>query len=152
MNLQQSIKRILKEETHSRMTKLIQDSINKVGLSTTIMIFGGPKTFISYVTDLNLTNKDKIEYIKNKLNNVGAITFSEFDLDPIFYSEDDEGYKEIVYLSTSGVIVDVWGKDEDYQTNTDTFSVYYNDLNDDLIDEIFHTILKIDVENAWELT
>ena len=134
------------------MTKLIQDSINKVGLSATIMICGGPKTFISYVTDLNLTNKDKIEYIKNKLNNVGAITFSEFDLDPIFYSEDDEGYKEIVYLSTSGVIVDVWGKDEDYQTNIDTFSVYYNDLNDDLIDEIFHTILKIDVENAWELT
>lgn len=150
MNLQQSIKRILKEETHSRMTKLIQDSINKVGLSATIMIFGGPKTFISYVTDLNLTNKDKIEYIKNKLNNVGAIAFSEFDLDPIFYSEDDEGYKEIVYLSTSGVIVDVWDKDDDYQTNIDTFSVYYNDLNDDLIDEIFHTILKIDIENAWE--
>lgn len=145
-NLVESIRRILREETESRMVNVMQDSIDKVGITSTIMIFGGFKVFKNYLDKLTFTYKDKIDFIKYVLNELGGLSLSELGWQPIPYGNDGNEYKEIVYLGTQRAIIDVWGG-HNYETHQGEFGVHYYNLNDDILDDIFYKLLTVANEN-----
>ena len=128
----------------------ILNRIEKFGLKVTLDMTGmsygkllaigiGPEYF---------TRKIKQEFIQNYFKELGyGIGLPEIDVDPIFWSQNDDDYREIFYLGISKVSIMVWEK----ETN-DTigeYGVLYHNLSDDMIDEIFDIVVKLYDDNFY---
>lgn len=142
------IRRIIKESIPKSGEGKIKDKIvtqiEKLGLFKTLemlslsytKIFGmgiGPEYF---------TRKIKQEFIQDYFKNLGyGVGLPEIDVDPIFYSQNENEYREIFYLGASKVSIMVWDK-ESWDTEGEYGVLYYN-LSDDMIDEIFDIVVQL---------
>lgn len=149
LNLYESIKRILREETNDKMVDLVRGSINKIGLDSTLKVFGGYDVVAEY-GDI-ITKKEKIQYIVNVCEELGSgISFNEIGDKPIPYNETKTEYSEIAHIGEFGVYVDVWGG-YDNQSFIREDKVSYNKLNDKILDDIFRVSLEIANHNDINL-
>jgi len=129
------IRQILNEQ---RKEKFLND-INEMGLLEFMKITG-----LSYVKVFQLVGNDlftrKIitKFIKDIVNEYGPFGFVEINEDPIFYYSSGDEFREISYLGKERVIIDV------YQGNNNLgdFHVYYPNLNDEFIEEIFDVLIR----------
>jgi hypothetical protein len=106
----------------------VQNSINKNDLITTIKIFGVKKV-LSKILELNIGIKDKINFIRYVVKDVGGVSLFETDETPIEYMKKGDEYHEIAYLGGNGVYIDVWN-DKKYDGE---YQVHYYNLNYDII-------------------
>jgi len=120
----------------------VQNSINKNDLLTTIKIFGAKKV-LSKILELNIGIKDKINFIRYVVKDVGGVSLFETDETPIEYMKKGDEYHEIAYLGGNGVYIDVWN-DKKYDGE---YQVHYYNLNDDIINEIFWIVKSIAIQN-----
>ena len=156
MNLQEQISRIhsilglteskLTLSDNSRLNNLLNKTIESVGLTTTIKLFGGGEEIKEYINNTELSRKNKIEFIKYVYSEIGGTSFSEIYENPIHYPSGDETHEEIAYMTSKVVIVDVYGEHE-YDTHVESFEVPYEDLSDDIINEIFDFTMKVAEES-----
>ena len=156
MKLQEQISRIqsmmrvnensMKIDDESRIGKMINQSLESVGLISTIKLFGGYEQLKDYFNKIEFSRKDKIELIKYVYSELGGTSFSEIYENPIHYPSGDETHEEIAYMTSEVVIVDVYGGHE-YNTHIESFEVPYEDLSDDMIDEIFDITINVATEN-----
>jgi hypothetical protein len=141
MNLQENIRKVLREETNNRMVNLIRDSINKMGLGSTLKVFGGYDVVSEY-GDI-ITKREKIQYIVNVCEELGGgISLDEIGDGQIPYNETKTEYSEIAYIGEFGVYVDVWGGYKN-QSLIREDKVNYFKLNDKILDDIFRVSLEI---------
>jgi hypothetical protein len=61
--------------------------------------------------------------------------------EPIHLEEEDDEIHQIEYLGTTRAIVQIWGGYE-YESDKGEYGVYYENLPDDVIDEIFEIIME----------
>ena len=156
MNLQEQISRIhsilglteskLTLSDNSRLNNLLNKAIESVGLTTAIKLFGGVEEMKEYINKTKFSRENKIEFIKYVYSEIGGVSFSEVYENPIHYPSGDETHEEIAYMTSEVVIVDVYGGHE-YNAHIESFEVPYEDLSDNIIDEIFNITLKIAEED-----
>ena len=137
---------IMKIDDESRIGKMINQSLEIVGLTSTIKLFGGVEEMKEYINNTKFSRENKIEFIKYVYSEIGGVSFSEVYENPIHYPSGDETHEEIAYMTSEVVIVDVYGGHE-YNAHIESFEVPYEDLSDDMIDEIFDITLNVATEN-----
>ena len=136
MKLRETIKQILRESSNFR-DNLIQQ-INLRGLFFVLKITGlsYTKLFSIGIGPEYFTRKIKQEFIQDYFKNLGyGVSLIEIDESPIFYDENEDEYREIIYIGQSKVSVVVWTK-IDWNAEGE-FGVLYHNLSDNMIDEIF---------------
>jgi hypothetical protein len=137
---------IMKIDDESRIGKMINQSLEIVGLTSTIKLFGGVEEMKEYINNTKFSRENKIEFIKYVYSEIGGVSFSEIYENPIHYPSGNETHAEIAYMTNEVVIVDVYGGYE-FNTHIREFEVPYEDLSDDMIDEIFDITLNVATEN-----
>ena len=135
------IKKILRE--NSKLNTMLLKLINSKGLFYAMHVTGIKyDRVIEMVGDEFVGRKIKQEFIQDYFKNLGyGVGLPEIDVDPIFYSQNENEYREIFYLGASKVSIIVWDK-ESWDTEGEYGVLYYN-LSDDMIDEIFEITMKL---------
>ena len=146
MRLRETIKKIIKEETNSNSK--IQRMLDEVGLATTIKFFGGFGNFYDKVGNDDITRQHKIDFIKdyfitNRQYFVqeGGNLFMDYGAQPILFYEDDEQIKQIEAFSDKVIYVDLYVKDEDGDSWSEVEELPYEDVPDDVLDELFYFVM-----------
>lgn len=151
MNLQENIDRIqsvmgvINENTlQSKINKMIDE----VGLYSTVKFFGGLKGLSKeFGNSIKISNKDKIEFIKEFVNKVKiesdleGISLYEFEEQPILCYEDKSVIKQIEYLYLSVVGVDVYHKPNDAYMRTE--DIPYEELSDETLNNVFLFVFEL---------
>lgn len=122
----------------------ILNRIEKFGLKVTLDMTGMSygKLFSIGIGPEYFTRKIKHEFIQNYFKDLGyGVGLNEIDVDPIFYSQNENEYREIYYLGASKVSIMVWNK-ESGDTEGE-YGVSYHNLSDDMIDEIFDIVIQL---------
>ena len=128
----------------------ILNRIEKFGLKVTLDMTGMSygKLFAIGIGPEYFTRKIKQEFIQNYFKELGyGVGLPEIDVDPIFYSQNENEYREIYYLGASKVSIMVWDK-ESGDTENEYFVSYHN-LSDDMIDDIFDIVVKLYDDNFY---
>jgi len=128
----------------------ILNRIEKFGLKVTLDMTGMSygKLFAIGIGPEYFTRKIKQEFIQNYFKELGyGVGLPEIDVDPIFYSQNENEYREIYYLGESKVSIMVWDK-ESWDTEGEYFVSYHN-LSDDMIDEIFDIVIQLYDDNFY---
>jgi hypothetical protein len=141
MDLRKNIRHVLNEEMDNR--KIFLNQMNKFGLLNLLKMSGVSygKLFSLGIGPEHLTRKIKQEFIQDVIQSSGVIHLLEYDIEPIFYNQNDTDYEEITYLGVNKVAVTVW-----YTVTNDIsaeFGVLYHNLNDNIIDEIFDIAVEL---------
>jgi len=141
MDLRKNIRHVLNEEMDNR--KIFLNQMNKFGLLNLLKMSGVSygKLFSLGIGPEHLTRKIKQEFIQDVIQSSGVIHLLEYDIEPIFYNQNDTDYEEITYLGVNKVAVTVW-----YTVTNDIsaeFGVLYHNLNDNIIDEIFDIVVEL---------
>jgi hypothetical protein len=131
-----------------KIFRAIQKSIDENGFFTTISIFGKDEV-ISRLDKLNITRKDKLKLIKEvcEQSMYGGFGFGEIEEEPIFYSENENEYKEIAYIGPNHCYLDVWSKPD--SNHEGEIRLMYHNLDDYYIDRIFKVCLDVGMENKF---
>ena len=94
------------------------------------------------------SRKIKQEFIQDYFKDLGyGVGLPEIDEDAIFYSQNDDDYREIFYIGISKVLIMVWDK-ESGDTEGE-FGVSYHNLSDGMIDEIFDIVIELHDNNFY---
>ena len=128
----------------------ILNRIEKFGLKVTLDMTGMSygKLFSIGIGPEYFTRKIKQEFIQNYFKDLGyGVGLPEIDVDPIFYSQNENEYREIYYLGESKVSIMVW--DEESWDIEDEYGVSYHNLSDDMIDEIFDIVIQLYDDNFY---
>ena len=151
MNLQENINRIqsmMGVISENALQSKINKMIDEVGLYSTVKFFGGLGGLSKEFGDnIKISNKDKINFIKEFVNKVKiesdleGISLYEFEEQPILYYEDKSVIKQIEYLYLSVVGVDVYHKPSDAFMRTE--DIPYEELSDETLNDVFLFVFEI---------
>ncbi len=135
---------IIKEEVLKN--KLIK-TIDEKGLLNTMKFTGLSWAKLISVIGMDfITNKIMVEFITQAITEVGPFGLVEVDEDPIFYNQNSEEFREIAYLGTIKVVVDVWSG-PNFSKYEGEFGVSYHNLSDHILEQVFDVIMKVYEEN-----
>lgn len=153
MNLHENIHRIhqmmgvINEDTRKNAVKRMIDTM---GLTGTIDFMGDYDPILDDI----VTKDDKISYIRESVDYIsgelgGGLGFSihevsqnHYYFNPITFYSSDEEEQLIEYYTPYKVDIDSYGGYK-YETHTFTFSVKYEDLEEDIFDKVFSQITEI---------
>ena len=141
MNLQENIKRILREEYTVRQMKLLTIA-SHTGLLKTGKMFGGIEYLINMLGDEFLTTNNKIKIIKEivETTNDEYITLMDMNENPIVIKDEDGKLSQIEMIYKEDVAVFHYGG---YKYSQDLGENYmsYEELPKDVLDDIFNMVL-----------
>ena len=140
MNLIENIQRISTLISEDKKDETIRNMIDKMGVADAIKLAGN-----YYIIEPYLKEIDKVNFIKEKVNDLtewigGGVGLVEIDEEPIHYDEDENEIKQIEYLGTNSVAVDVY--DADMNRHTGEFNVQYESLPGQILDELVEILLN----------
>ena len=136
--IRESITRILREET---AIDRIVNMIDNEGLLHTLKVMNISFTrLFSIFGNEWLTRKIQTKFIKDlmELREYG-FGLSEVGLEPIFYNENEDEYRQIDYIGQRGVTVDVLPRNVNRPDGE--FFVSYFGLDDRIINELFDAMV-----------
>jgi hypothetical protein len=145
MNLYENIQRINKLISEDRKDETIKTMVDNHGVNHVIKLMGGYDSALDILGNEYFTDDIKIKYVKDKVNDLsdnygGLVGLAEIGESPIFYGEYEDTLKQIEYLGKNFVYVDVYkGNGESY---TGDFSVTYDTLPTQVLDELFRVLLN----------
>jgi len=152
MNLQESIRRILREETEKQMKLLILAS--KLGFLKTAEMVGSVEDLLSILGDEFLSTNNKIKIIKEIVETTAHtnddedeyITLMDMNENPIVLRDEDGKLSQIEMIYKEDVAVFHYGG---YKYETDLGETYrhYEELPKDILDDIFNMVLGYYMDN-----
>ena len=138
IGIRESITRILREESaRDRIVNMIDNE----GLLHTLKVMNISFTrLFSIFGNEWLTRKIQIKFIKDlmELREYG-FGLSEVGLEPIFYNENEDEYRQIDYIGARGVTIDVIPKNNN-RPDGEWFQSYFG-LDDRIINELFDAMV-----------
>ena len=139
MNLQESIRRIIKEET-SLKNKLL-NSIDDIGILKTARKVAGLKNLMKILEDKFLTRQIRIQTISEivsdyteRQNEVWMVE------DDIVITDNNEYFTRIELLNPNSAVAYVYEKPE--FDEGDEYDIYYEDMDRKLLDRIFNEVIE----------
>lgn len=144
MNLYENIQRIQSLLTENK-EEIIKNMIDKHGLNHVIKLMGGYDSVLNILGNEYFTDDIKIKYVKDKVNDLcdnygGGVGLAEINEPPIFYGENEDTLKQIEYLGKNFVYVDVYKHNG--ENHTGDFSVTYDTLPTQVLDELFRMLIN----------
>jgi hypothetical protein len=141
MNLQQNIKRILREEYTVKQMKLLTIA-SQAGLLKTGEMFGGIEYLINVLGDEFLTTNNKIKIIKEVVETTDDeyITLMDMNENPIVLKDEDGELSQIEMINKEDVTVFHYGGYK-YSQILDESYMSYEELPKDVLDDIFNMVL-----------
>jgi hypothetical protein len=141
MNLQQNIKRILREEYTVKQMKLLT-LVSKVGLLKTGEMFGGIEYLINMLGDEFLTTNNKVKIIREVVETTDYeyITLMDMNENPIVLKDEDGKLSQIEMINKEDVTVFHYGGYE-YSQDLGESYMSYEELPKDVLDDIFDMVL-----------
>jgi hypothetical protein len=153
MNLQENIRRILREEYTDKQKKLLTLA-SKVGFLATAKITGGISKLLNILGKDFLNNKNnKIMIIKEilveNLEILGwqYIPLGDINEGPIVMSKENGIVKQIEHLYPEDVSVYSYEEDNYDNEMGDTY-LYYEDLPTDILDQVFYILTDFHTRNV----
>lgn len=135
---------IIKEEVLKN--KLIK-TIDEKGLLNTMKYTGLSWAKLTSLIGMDfITNEIMVDFITQVMREIEPFGLSEVNEDPIFYNQNSEEVREITYLGTIKVVVDVWSG-PDFNEHEGEFGVSYHNLSDHILEQVFDVIMKVYEEN-----
>jgi hypothetical protein len=136
--IRESVIKILKEESTKER---IINTIDRHGLLHTLKVMNISYTrLFSIVGDEWMTRKIQIGFIKDLIEYLKyGFGLSEVGLEPIFYNENEDEYRQIDYIGARGATVDVLSKISNREDGE--FTVSYFGLDDRIINELFDAMV-----------
>jgi len=141
MNLQQNIKRILREEYTVKQMKLLTIA-SQVGLLKTGEMFGGIEYLINVLGDEFLTTNNKVKIIREVVETTDYeyITLMDMNENPIVLKVQDGKLSQIEMINKEDVTVFHYGGYE-YSQDLGESYMSYEELPKDVLDDIFDMVL-----------
>jgi hypothetical protein len=141
MNLQQNIKRILREEYTVKQMKLLTIA-SQAGLLKTGEMFGGIEYLINVLGDEFLTTNNKIKIIKEVVETTDDeyIALMDMNENPIVLKDEDGELSQIEMINKEDVTVFYYGGYK-YSQILDESYMSYEELPKDVLDDIFNMVL-----------
>jgi len=141
MNLQQNIKRILREEYTVKQMKLLTIA-SQVGLLKTGEMFGGIEYLINMLGDEFLTTNNKVKIIREVVETTDYeyITLMDMNENPIVLKDEDGKLSQIEMINKEDVTVFHYGGYE-YSQDLGESYMSYEELPKDVLDDIFDMVL-----------
>lgn len=142
MVLKESIRKVLKEETvKSRLISMIENDGLLHALKITNLNFSRLSSLLG--SDW-ITRKIQIKFIKDLMGlRLYGFGLGEAGLDPIYYNENEEEYRQIDYIGERGVTIDVISKNDFVEgIEGDWFQSYFG-LEDRILNEVFNAMITI---------
>ena len=144
MNLQESIRRVLREEYTVRQMKLLTIA-SKVGLLKTAEMVGGVEDLMNMLGDEFLTTNNKIKIIKEVVETTDYehdpyITLMDMNENPIVLKDEDGELSQIEMINKEDVTVFHYGGYK-YSQILDESYMSYEELPKDVLDDIFNMVL-----------
>jgi hypothetical protein len=141
MNIQENIRRILREEYTVKQMKLLTIA-SKVGLLKTAEMVGGVEDLMNMLGDEFLTTNNKIKIIKEVVETTDDeyITLMDMNENPIVLKDEDGELSQIEMIYREDVAVFHYGG---YKYSKDLGESYmsYEQLPKDVLDDIFDMVL-----------
>ena len=141
MNLQENIRRILREEYTVKQMKLLNIA-SQVGFLKTADMVKGVENLINILGDEFLTTNNKIKIIKEivETTNDEYITLMDMNENPIVIKDEDGKISQIEMIYREDVAVFHYGG---YKYSKDLGESYmsYEELPKDVLDDIFNMVL-----------
>ncbi len=136
---------VIVETSNDKFTKMVDE----FGFSRTIELIGGGKVFLNLFKDYNVSEKDKIDYIRNKVkeisekyyDNDGSFWLTDLDMDPIVVHQNKENKAVIELLDVNYVLIYLYGG-KDYGEYSLDVKEDYRFLHENVLDEIFYQLLN----------
>jgi hypothetical protein len=142
MLLKESIRKVLKEETaKTRLITMIEND----GLLHTLKLTNLNFSRLSSLLGSDwITRKIQIKFIKDLMAlRLYGFGLGEAGLDPIYYNENEEEYRQIDYIGERGVTIDVIPKNDFSEgIEGDWFQSYFG-LEDKILNEVFNAMITI---------
>lgn len=142
MLLKESIRKVLKEETaKTRLITMIEND----GLLHTLKLTNLNFSRLSSLLGNDwITRKIQIKFIKDLMGlRLYGFGLGEAGLDPIYYNENEEEYRQIDYIGERGVTIDVIPKNDFSEgIEGDWFQSYFG-LEDRILNEVFNAMITI---------
>lgn len=142
MLLKESIRKVLKEETaKTRLITMIEND----GLLHTLKLTNLNFSRLSSLLGSDwITRKIQIKFIKDLMAlRLYGFGLGEAGLDPIYYNENEEEYRQIDYIGERGVTIDVIPKNDFSEgIEGDWFQSYFG-LEDRILNEVFNAMITI---------
>lgn len=148
MNLQESIKRILREEYTDKQKKLLSLA-SQIGFLKTADMVGGVDDLLNIIGDDFLNNKNnKIMIIKEVVESTDDeyITLMDMNENPIIVNDEDGEISQIEMIYPNDVAIFQYGGYEYSQDLGETYIDYYT-LPKDILDDIFNMVMGYYMEN-----
>jgi len=141
MNLQENIKRILREEYTVKQMKLLTIA-SQAGLLKTGEMFGGIEYLINVLGDEFLTTNNKIKIIKEVVETTDDeyIVLMDMNENPIVLKDEDGELSQIEMINKEDVTVFHYGGYK-YSQILDESYMSYEELPKDVLDDIFDMVL-----------
>jgi hypothetical protein len=140
MTLQETIRKVLREGVDDKIINMV----NSLGIITASKFVGGYDKLFQILGDHDLTKDMKIRLIKEFIvkksqgSGVGVIELIPFEV-------HGEYLHVIEYLYDDSVVVRIWG--DDYDTDEGNYNVSYEELPENIINEIFSIIITELINN-----
>jgi len=141
MNIQENIRRILREEYTVKQMKLLTIA-SKVGLLKTAEMVGGVEYLINMLGDEFLTTNNKIKIIKEVIETTDYeyITLMDMNENPIVLKDEDGELSQIEMIHREDVVVFHYSGYK-YSQILDESYMSYEELPKDVLDDIFDMVL-----------
>jgi len=144
MNLQESIRRILKEDS---LKQSLIDEIKENGVLDSANLVGGLTTLLEILGDEFLTNDNIIKIIKEivLITEDEYITFIDMNENPLLLRDDDEVLSQIELLYPNDVAVFEYNQHTGHDMGEDY--LLYEILPTDILHDIFNMVINYYIDN-----
>ena len=131
------------EDVNTKMRNKVINLIEKKGLLYTMKLtgFGWSKIFMMVGTD-TITSDVMLKFIQDFMGKLQmGFGLGEAGQEPIQYGEREGELREIDYFGLNSVSVSIW--DSDTLTSKGDYRVYYYNLPDDILMEVFDAMVRV---------
>jgi hypothetical protein len=136
MTLQETIRKVLKENLDDKIINMV----NSLGIMTASKFVGGYKKLFKILDKYGVTKDMQIKLIKDYIGNRDGLGLYEINLADILFKEVNDEAHFVVYLEKDGALIQIWsGYDND--TDGGEYKINYEELPDNVIDEIYDVII-----------
>ncbi len=146
MNLQENIRRILREDS---LKQSLIDEIKENGVLDSANLVGGLTTLLEILGDEFLTNDNIIKIIKEivLITEDEYITFIDMNENPLLLRDDDEVLSQIELLYPNDVAVFEYNPRNGHDMGEDYF--VYEILETDILHDIFNMVINYYIDYLY---
>ena len=145
-NLQEQIRRILKEES---LIQKIESQIKKIGFLNASMMLGGFEHIVNLLGDDFFTDNYKIKIIREIIltTDEEQLSFQEMGETPLVLSDEDGELTQIEFISPNFVTAYSYGGYK-YSQDLDDMDLNYEELPRDVLNDIYITVLHYGMDSG----